>query len=167
MSYEILTIELPKIKRNRKKTGFNPARRYALDNSERFYQGTSCKKGNHDGMRWAVDGHCRDCKAEMRKQPKTLAAIQRGGRKYDLKKFGMTEEDYQKILIAQNYVCAICEQPETVKLKSGNIKRLAVDHCHDKGNVRGLLCYACNIGIGLLKHNSELLRKAALYCEET
>lgn len=157
--------ELPKFKRTRKKTGFNPARKYALDNNERFYQGTECKFG-HNGLRWAVDGHCKECKAIMRRQPKTLAAIQRGGRKYELKKFGMIEEDYQKLLISQNYVCSICKKPETVKLKSGEIKRLAVDHCHDKGTVRGLLCYACNIGIGLLRHNPEILNKAAIYCSQ-
>lgn len=167
MTYEIITnIELPKVKRNRRKTGINKNRQQALDNNERFYQGTSCKKGNHNGIRWAVDGHCKECKAIMRRQPKTLAAIQKGGRKYDLKKFGLTEEDYQKILKSQNYICAICKQSETVLRKSKELKRLAVDHCHDKGHVRGLLCYACNIGIGLFKHNSEFLRGAALYCEE-
>lgn len=166
MTHEILAnVLLPKNKRNRKKTGFNPARRYALDNNERFYQGTECKFG-HNGLRWAVDGHCKECKTIMRKQPKTLAAIQKGGRKYDLKKFGLTEEDYETILKAQNYVCAICKQPETVLRKSKELKRLAVDHCHNKGNVRGLLCYACNIGIGLLRHNPNILIAAAKYCEQ-
>ncbi len=167
MTYEILTnVALPKIKKNRRKTGTNKERQHAIDNNERFYQGTPCKYG-HNGIRWAIDGHCKECKARIRKQDKTIAAVKRGARKYELKKFGMVEEDYQKLLVQQNYVCAICEQPETVRLKSGELKRLAVDHCHEKGNVRGLLCYACNIGIGLLKHKTSVLRKAAAYCEET
>lgn len=160
----ILNVELPAVTRPRE---MNSSRKLALANGDRFYQGTSCKKGNHDGVRWTVDGHCRDCKAAMRKQEKTLAAIRRGSRKHELKKFGMIEADYTKLLEKQNYVCAICKKPETVKLKSGQVKCLAVDHCHDKGHVRGLLCYACNVGIGLLKHDAARLRAAALYCEGT
>lgn len=159
----ILNAMIPPITRTREMNG---ARKLALASGARFYQGTRCKKGNHEGLRWAVDGHCKDCKAEMRRQEKTVQAVKRGARKYELKKFGLTEEDYQRLLLEQNYVCAICLQPETVRLKSGETKRLAVDHCHEKGNVRGLLCYACNIGIGLLRHKPEILNKAALYCEQ-
>ncbi len=66
----------------------------------------------------------------------------------------------------QNYVCAICNNPETIiDHNTKQIKPLAIDHCHQSGKIRGLLCAACNIGIGHLRHNSILLRKAAKYCE--
>lgn len=56
----------------------------------------------------------------------------------------------------QNGVCAICG----VKPQD---KRLAVDHCHQSGEIRGLLCSNCNLGIGLLQDNPMLLTKAADY----
>lgn len=55
-----------------------------------------------------------------------------------LRKFGMTPEQYQELLDVQDGVCAICEGVEP------NGKRLAVDHCHLNGHVRGLLCSKCN-----------------------
>jgi hypothetical protein len=70
-----------------------------------------------------------------------------------------------EMLKSQNYVCAICKNPETVKSVKGKLKELAVDHCHNTGKIRGLLCYACNIGIGLFKNNPEILYQASLYCE--
>ena len=57
----------------------------------------------------------------------------------------MTEEDYQRMLKAQNGGCAIC----------GKDEELHVDHCHDTSMVRGLLCRECNMDIGKLGHDVE------------
>jgi hypothetical protein len=58
--------------------------------------------------------------------------------------------------IAQAGRCKICDrQPQS--------KGLHIDHCHSTGKVRGLLCGTCNQGIGLLKEDPELIRKAANY----
>lgn len=87
-------------------------------------------------------------------------------RKYGLAKYKITEADYDGMLREQNYVCAICKQPEKIKdHNTKKLKLLAVDHCHDTNKVRGLLCTNCNIGIGNLKHDPILIRAAALYCE--
>lgn len=83
-------------------------------------------------------------------------------RKYQLRdKYGITEEDFDIILISQKGLCAIC----STDTPTGKWKRFAVDHCHHTGQVRGLLCNECNRGIGLLKDNAELLRKAAEYLD--
>lgn len=85
---------------------------------------------------------------------------------YKLKKhFGISHREYEKLREQQNGVCAICQQPEQI-LMFGKKMRLAVDHCHDTGAVRGLLCANCNRGIGLLKDNPEWLRRAADYIEK-
>lgn len=79
-------------------------------------------------------------------------------------KYGIGLDEYNTLLAKQGGVCAICEQPEWVKHgKSGKIAPLAVDHCHDTGRVRGLLCFSCNVALGKFKDSPELLKKALDY----
>lgn len=75
-------------------------------------------------------------------------------------KFGINYDQYQIILQEQNGVCAICNEPESVKNRS-----LSVDHDHITGKIRGLLCSNCNPGIGKFKEKIELLKKAVAYLE--
>ena len=83
-------------------------------------------------------------------------------RKYELRnKYNMTEIDYEALLLKQNKKCAICG----TTTPTGKWKVFAVDHCHVTGDVRGLLCNECNRGMGLLRDNAELLRKAADYLD--
>ncbi len=78
--------------------------------------------------------------------------------------YGITIEDYNRMLEAQSGVCAICENPPTGTMKKGSKivpMVLAVDHDHNTNIVRSLLCLNCNTGIGGLKENPAFLRKAA------
>jgi hypothetical protein len=78
--------------------------------------------------------------------------------------YGLTPEQYQDMLAAQGGVCAICGLDEpNAHGRTGTQFRLSVDHCHDTGRVRGLLCQKCNRAIGLLGDNVDLLRKAIAY----
>jgi hypothetical protein len=65
----------------------------------------------------------------------------------------------------QGGVCAICSRPETRPDRSGNPQRLSVDHCHETGQVRGLLCHSCNITLGVARDDPEHLRAMADYVE--
>lgn len=76
-------------------------------------------------------------------------------RKRALKKFGLTIDEYERNLERQDGVCAICKRVEVDK-------RLAVDHCHETGKVRGLLCMRCNTAIGNL-NTVQLLEAAKEY----
>lgn len=88
------------------------------------------------------------------------ATILRGNKNTALlRDFGITLEQYGDLLESQNGVCAICGSVE----RSG--KRLAVDHGHKSGRIRGLLCGNCNRAIGLLKDDIELLHKAIRHLE--
>lgn len=81
--------------------------------------------------------------------------------------YGITLYDYNKILQSQDGVCNICGQPPSVR------KHLAVDHDHDTGAVRGLLCHKCNVSLGhfkdtkileaAIKHIKTAPKKAELY----
>jgi hypothetical protein len=71
--------------------------------------------------------------------------------------YGITGAEYDKLLRAQGGVCAICH-------RRPRSKALAVDHCHDSQDVRGLLCFSCNSGILMYAQNdAERLDRAAEY----
>lgn len=84
--------------------------------------------------------------------------------KWLTKKYGMTLEQYTGLLTQQDFVCSICEQPET-ELRNGRIKSLAVDHNHTTGALRGLLCAACNKMIGWAKEDPNTLERAVQYLQ--
>ena len=78
------------------------------------------------------------------------------------RKYGLTLEDYIKMLQEQNGSCAIC----FVKAEEQKNKVLVVDHNHLTGEVRSLLCSQCNVAIGLLKENQEVILRAAEYLKK-
>lgn len=77
------------------------------------------------------------------------------------RKFGITLEDFNKMLQIQDNCCAICGGTETHD-KHGV---LAVDHCHTTGKIRGLLCFKCNGGLGFFNDNKTSLINAIKYLE--
>lgn len=70
---------------------------------------------------------------------------------------GISQEQYDTMLEAQDHLCFIC------RIDDG--KRLHIDHCHNTGIIRGLLCTRCNQGIGCLRDSPDNLRKAIEYLE--
>jgi hypothetical protein len=77
----------------------------------------------------------------------------------DLKRrYNVTLEEYKALLASQNGLCAICGEAER-----GKFTRLSVDHDHGDGKIRGLLCSACNSGLGRFKDKEELLIRALEY----
>jgi hypothetical protein len=91
----------------------------------------------------------------------TRGAIKRGRRTASLKRYGLTKSTYDAMFVAQNGVCKICNCPEIRPNWS-----LPVDHDHNTGKVRGLLCANCNAAIGLMKDSPDRLRSAAQYLDE-
>lgn len=79
-------------------------------------------------------------------------------------KFGITTEEYAAMSKAQGDVCAICTQPETA-VRLGTPLPLAVDHCHDSGEIRSLLCRDCNHVLGKFKDDAARFRAAADYLD--
>ncbi len=80
--------------------------------------------------------------------------------------YGIGLDRYNELVLEQNNKCAICRNEETIKdNRTGLIKKLSVDHCHDTGIIRGLLCNNCNRAMGLFRDDPDILRKAILYLE--
>lgn len=84
--------------------------------------------------------------------------------------YGLEPEDFDRLLAAQNGVCAICRRPARGKAngraKAGREPRLHVDHCHTTGRVRGLLCGNCNTLIGLANEDPAVLAAAIEYLKK-
>ena len=74
-------------------------------------------------------------------------------------KYGITQAQYDAMFLEQRGLCAVCRQHETTARWSS----LCVDHCHETGKVRGLLCNRCNRAIGLMRDSGDLLQTAAAY----
>lgn len=105
---------------------------------------------------------CRDCCRKRKAEWHKTESGKRSAANTKLKRrFGITIDDYEKMYQEQGGSCLICGAHE-----SCNSHRLAVDHCHETGKVRGLLCKSCNVGIGNLKDNYDLCLRAARYLLE-
>lgn len=78
--------------------------------------------------------------------------------------YGITIDQYQDMLKEQNNLCAVCDNKESIiNVKSNKVQKLSVDHDHITGKVRGLLCTACNKGLGLLKDDPDIVLKGYNY----
>ncbi len=83
-------------------------------------------------------------------------------RAHVMRTYGVTVEQFREMLARQDGVCAVCRrEPE-----AGPHRGLVLDHDHDTGAVRGLLCRPCNSGIGSLNDDPALLKRALAYLEE-
>lgn len=72
--------------------------------------------------------------------------------------YGISADDFDKMLADQDGVCAFCKGGPARKTK-----RLFVDHCHETGRVRGLLCLSCNQALGRLGDNVESIERVLVY----
>jgi hypothetical protein len=79
------------------------------------------------------------------------------------KTYGITQEEYVKLLESQNKCCAICGATNNGLNRHGTPANFHVDHDHVTGRVRGLLCFPCNHGLGMFKDSIPRLESAAKY----
>lgn len=74
------------------------------------------------------------------------------------REYGLSDNAYKVLIGSREKTCEICGA-------SGDKVKICIDHCHNTGAVRGVLCNRCNIAIGAFQDNADLLRKAADYVE--
>jgi hypothetical protein len=129
-------------------------------------------KRKADALKWAMEN------------PERYAEIrQRASVKHRLKKYGLTSEQFDAMLKSQNNRCAICQSDKVgnKRYRKGAKQTQQnpwpsvaqqgdflwhVDHDHTNGKVRGLLCHPCNVAIGLMKNNLDILIAAAEYVKK-
>lgn len=81
--------------------------------------------------------------------------------------YGIGWAEFSAMLAEQNGKCAICDIAMTPPARASKHSiAVTVDHCHGTGKVRGLLCYSCNLGLGVFKDNLDRLRSAVGYLEK-
>lgn len=78
------------------------------------------------------------------------------------KAYGITVDEYEDMLAAQGERCLVCDRHESQSAKG----RLHIDHCHETGKVRGLLCSNCNTALGLAGDDPARLVALAAYLLE-
>lgn len=129
--------------------------------------------GGHKGLR----NECKVCRKKYRQSKRGRASAKKyrtsgkgkaTQRKACLKRrYNITIEEYDEFFERQMGCCAVCNKPETTfDSKFNVIRRLHVDHDHETGRVRGLLCRKCNLIIGHADDDLERLLSAALYLEK-
>jgi hypothetical protein len=100
--------------------------------------------------------YCKPCHNARGKE--TVARLYGGSRHYHLvRRYGISAADADRMLAEQGGACAICRESPA----------LHVDHCHESGRVRGLLCFNCNGGLGQFRDRVDILEKAIDYLERT
>lgn len=119
--------------------------------------------------KWVFHSWCRECNKKRYKKyrkdnpEKCKRAYSNSKLK---KKYGLTPEDLERMLRDQDNKCAICGKELFLHGASVDNSKIArVDHNHETGEIRGLLCNDCNRGIGLLKDNPLFLANAIKYLE--
>ena len=132
-----------------------------------------CNKCKHRKGTLAIDGMKRCARCEVVKSVDEFDDCARAVDHYSSKckrcredqrlrdVFGISIEDYEELQDSQGARCAICGRHQ-----SEFNKRFAVDHCHETGDIRGLLCFTCNVGIGYFHHDESLLRRAIGYLQK-
>lgn len=78
------------------------------------------------------------------------------------RRYGISLQDMRAMAEAQDHKCAICGKPEQEE-RGGYTRHLAVDHSHEDGTVRGLLCQSCNTGLGKFRDDPVILARAIAY----
>jgi len=102
-----------------------------------------------------VRGTCKECRRSNRERT----------RRHNIKsKYGITLEDFIEMYEAQDGCCKICASEIEMYATRDRVHDVAnIDHCHETGKIRGLLCNFCNTALGKFKDSPELLIKAANY----
>ncbi len=111
---------------------------------------------NNRAKKDGKQSNCKPCqRARQNKHKKDYPDIYRN--KQYKRLYGIDLADYENMLKEQGGVCASCGESSS--------KRLVVDHCHESGKVRSLLCGSCNTALGLLQENTHRILALANYVQ--
>jgi hypothetical protein len=116
-------------------------------------------RNKKDGLHYC----CKECKNTKARETTTTKQIraQNMRRLHDV-----SLKEYDRMFVEQGGVCYVCKQPETAKSRTGIVRPLAIDHDHETGEIRSLLCHVCNVALGFIEKDPERTRMLIEYKEE-
>ena len=124
--------------------------------NRRFYSGHI---GKHHQHREYVRTHYAQVKAKDKEwRKRNYEKIRHYGLKNN---YSASLQEYELIWKSQGYLCAICKRPRLPEEKA-----FCLDHNHETGELRGILCHKCNMGLGYFKESTDSLRHALEYLEK-
>lgn len=130
--------------------------RSRMDECGKCYYARTRERRREVARRWYADGGWRNVAVYTQSQKGKDTRV-RNTRKSTLRFYGLTESDFDEMFEAQGGRCAICyEIPEKI---------LCVDHDHETGKVRALLCDPCNKALGHVNDNMNILKNMINYLE--
>ena len=104
---------------------------------------------------------------EKNKDKINKKARERYSELYLKRNYNLTIDEYAKMLDKQNGVCSICGEDDISNFIKGKRKLpLVVDHDHDTGKIRGLLCTLCNLTLGAARDNKNILKNSIRYLKK-
>jgi hypothetical protein len=116
-----------------------------------------------DGLHY----YCRVCHSKRSRERQKATYDRDKKRAKNVKQnYGLSSEAYRAFVVAQGAACAACGRSEMrLDSRTGRVKNLHVDHDHETGRVRALLCHGCNAALGLLDDDPERIRLLLAYAE--
>ena len=128
--------------------------------SKFYFTGIPCRNGHID-KRLTSSHHCYQCSRDKGREYHIGAGKERSRHRHRMKKYGLSKDSFDALFEAQSGVCRICGVPLVEGSTAGD--GLAVDHNHETGETRALLCNNCNRGLGMFRDSPSLLLAAASY----
>lgn len=142
----------------------SPGRRASCHTDRKHFAKGLCQRCYYNTPEWREKARAYNNRPEVRAKRNARQREKNtdgGGHLWD--RYKITLEEYDRLLHDQNGQCAICGSEDP---KREGDKRLLVDHDHSTGEVRGLLCHDCNMGIGRFNDDPELLMAAIRYLQQ-
>jgi len=132
---------------------------FLKDKSSKYGRKNTCSSCHNRKVR----GHGEEERAKIRKRSRNWSRANPAKviNAKLLNRYGISLSDYESMLKSQNYSCSICDKHEDELTK-----KLAVDHDHASGGVRGLLCVRCNLALGHFDDDVSSLTRAISYLRD-
>lgn len=124
------------------------------------------KEKKKDEMKKGSNTCCKKCNSKQKQKYWSQLSLEEK-RKRMIGRYGLSPEEFNYLWHKQEGMCWICFCEMVIPSDNSRPKnRVCIDHCHETGKIRGLLCANCNTGLGMFRDSNNTLKRAIEYLEE-